>query len=137
MKQKIDNQQERPLSNKQLQVILTGTFGDGSIRTYKHGSDYQTNCIYKEYMEFKKELLQDLCTNEIKSVINLGYKQNIIHSIRTKSFNKIKITCNYFNYKRPSSTTIQKWSKLQVQLKKEGKTYNSHVLTAMMNKIVL
>jgi hypothetical protein len=45
------------LSNEQLQVLLTGKFGDGCLSTPKNkdsNSNYLTNCIYKEYLEYKK-----------------------------------------------------------------------------------
>ena len=40
------------LSNNQLQVVLTGKFGDGCLETPKDinsESKYATNCIHKEY----------------------------------------------------------------------------------------
>lgn len=45
-----------------------------------------------------------------------------------------------YNYKIISSETIQKWSKLQEELKRIGKDYTKihpHTLTCMMNKITL
>lgn len=54
------------LSNEQLQVILTGKFGDGSIsipKTCKDHSVYSTCCIHKEYLDFKINLLGDLVSN--------------------------------------------------------------------------
>jgi len=47
------------LSNEEIQVILTGTFGDGYIRMTESGvkAEYNTNCIYKDYIEYKADLL--------------------------------------------------------------------------------
>lgn len=73
------------LSNEQLQVIVSGKFGDGCISTPKtcvDSSMYRTNCIHEEYIDFKCKLLGDLVSN--KNVAeNKGYKQNTIYSIYT------------------------------------------------------
>lgn len=45
------------LSNEQIQVLLTGVFGDGSLTkpvNVNSNSNYVTNCIHKEYLEYKK-----------------------------------------------------------------------------------
>ena len=50
------------LNNEQLQVLISGKFGDGYLctpKTAKSNSKFETNCIYKEYIEFKKDLLGD------------------------------------------------------------------------------
>lgn len=47
------------LSNEQLQVLVSGKFGDGSLcapKTASSNSKFSTNCIHKEYLEFKKKL---------------------------------------------------------------------------------
>ena len=51
------------LSNKQLQVLLTGKFGDGSLstpKTCKDNSLYTSNCKFEEYVDYKMKLLSDL-----------------------------------------------------------------------------
>lgn len=50
------NQQLLSLSNNQLQVILTGKFGDGCLETPKdiNNESNITNCIHKEYLQFKR-----------------------------------------------------------------------------------
>lgn len=68
------------LSNEQLQVILTGKFGDGCLTTPKTCVDnslYSTNCIYEEYIDFKIQLLGDLVSNK-NSRINSGYTKKLI-----------------------------------------------------------
>lgn len=83
------------LSNEQLQVILTGKFGDGClISRYNRGHlncnfYYSTNSVQYQYIEYKKRLLDNLCTTDIKEDINRGYKSNLIYSIRTKTSPKI------------------------------------------------
>lgn len=42
------------LTMEQEQVLLTGIFGDGCLRKNSKNSVYTTNCIHKEYLEFKK-----------------------------------------------------------------------------------
>lgn len=82
------------LSNNQFQILLTGKFGDGSFITTSKNKQieghvynyyYSTNCIYKEYLSFKKRLLDNLCKNDIKTYINKGYKIRTIYRLRTVS----------------------------------------------------
>lgn len=80
------------LSNEQVQVLLTGKFGDGALATnskakfypnFNFNYYYCTNCIHKEYIEYKKKLLGSLCTSPIKESINKGFKANIIYKINS------------------------------------------------------
>lgn len=76
------------LNNNQLQVLLTGFFGDGSLYSRQRENKkinfyYSTNSIYKEYMEYKKNLLSDLCTSKITESINQGFKKNTIYRIHS------------------------------------------------------
>lgn len=83
MVQKIDNQQDYNLSNNQIQVIVSGIFGDGHISMSTSGKSlYSTNCIYEEYIDFKANLLEGLL-NKKKSYLNMGYKERIIYEINT------------------------------------------------------
>ena len=73
------------LSNEQLQVIVSGKFGDGCISTPKtcvDGSMYRTNCIHEEYIDFKASLLGDLVSNKNFTLKN-GYCQTPIYSMYT------------------------------------------------------
>jgi hypothetical protein len=75
------------LTNEQLQVLVSGKFGDGSLntpRSEKSNATFSTNCIYEEYLKFKKHLLGDLSFN-ITPEINRGYKENIIYRLSTKA----------------------------------------------------
>lgn len=83
------------LSNEQLQVLLTSKFGDGCISDKVIKSmHYSTCCKHKEYLEFKKQLLGNLCTD--KAIVNIprnGYSQTPIYRLCSKaspSINKIK-----------------------------------------------
>lgn len=88
--QRIDNQQDYNLTNNQIQVLLTGTFGDGCITIEKSGtSTYKSNCIHKEYIDYKSNLLGNLWSSN-SSNTNMGYKQNIIYHCRSKA--DIRIT---------------------------------------------
>lgn len=82
------------LSNQQIQVLLTGKFGDGCLVTpnklnVNYNYLYLTNGIKKSYLEYKKTLLGDLVTSNIREAINQGYRQNIIYSFRTKQSSNI------------------------------------------------
>lgn len=75
------------LTNEQLQVLVSGKFGDGSLntpRSEKSNATFSTNCIHEEYLKFKKHLLGDLSFN-ITSEINRGYKENIIYRLSTRA----------------------------------------------------
>lgn len=77
------------LSNNQIQVLLTGKFGDGCLITpnklkVNYNYLYSTNGIKKGYLEYKKTLLCDLVSSNIREAVNQGYKQNIIYSFISK-----------------------------------------------------
>ncbi len=212
----MDNQQLYPFTREQLQVFLSARLGDGHIQTTNSNSTfYSTNCVHKEYIDFKKSLLGDMfkaehyleengycktpiyimrsCSNPALKVIknlpikevlsnldDLGialwvyddgslHKDNLFYNLNTHSFSKEiqedlfipffnnlgiypvlrkeqkkdgrlfyylcinklkgaatissildKYPVNCFSYKRWSSETIQKWSKLQEKLKSEN-----------------
>lgn len=234
--QEIDNQQLQQLSNEQLQVFLSGRFGDGHICTTNSNSTYYTtNCKFEEYIDYKSKLLGNMfkhkslieqngfcktpiytirsCSDSILKYIKnmpleqclsyideLGlalwiyddgslHKTKLFYNINTQAlskefqeeylipfFNKFnifpqltvenkkdgrqfwylrvgkfkgageisKILQKYpiecYSYKLWSSETIQKWSKLQEQLKSQGKNYlemNGYSLSCQMKKIIL
>ena len=231
-----DNQQLQALSREQLQVFLSGRFGDGTITTTNSNSTYyKTNCKFREYLEYKQKLLGSMskdityleengycktpiynlrsCSSNVlkyikelplEEVLNmlddLGialwiyddgslHKSNLFYNINTQAlskefqeehlipfFNKWNIfpklqvenkkdgkqywylrvpkyegaaeiskildkyPINCYSYKRWSSETIQKWSKLQEQLKSQGKStsdFKPYSLGCMMKKIDL
>lgn len=90
------------LTNNQLQVILTGKFGDGCLyipKQLKHGNYYYyTNSIQEDIIKFKLQLLDNLVFNKnIYSIINTGYKKNTLYSIRSISSKLITdIACEYW-----------------------------------------
>lgn len=89
--QKIGNQQDYNLNNNQLQAILSGDLGDGHISVTKSNKGkFICNCIYKEYIEYKKDLLGEIANPNIRSVLNQGYKKRIIHSLYSKPLKIIK-----------------------------------------------
>lgn len=59
------------VTNQQKQVLLSGLLGDGSIKK----SHVSYNCMYKEYMKFKRDLLGNLAKSEVLEGNNLGYKK--------------------------------------------------------------
>lgn len=58
------NQQLEQFTEDQLQVFLSGRFGDGCITTTNTNSTYySTNCKFKEYLLFKQKLLGNMAKN--------------------------------------------------------------------------
>ena len=79
------------LTNEQLQVLISGKFGDGNLSTPKtqnSNSYYSTNCIHREYLEYKKELLGDL-SSDISEATNRGFKANTIYRMSSKTLEDI------------------------------------------------
>lgn len=94
MVQTIGNQQGCNLSNNQIQVLLTGTFGDGHIAINKSGKGvYSSNCIHEEYIDYKQSLLENLASNK-RNYLNQGFKKETIYSITSKSSTDIIIFHN-------------------------------------------
>ena len=68
-----DNQQLQALSREQLQVFLSGRFGDGTITTTNSNSTYyKTNCKFREYLEYKQKLLGSM-SKDITYLEENGY----------------------------------------------------------------
>jgi hypothetical protein len=87
----MDNQQLLNLTREQLQVLLTGKFGDGCLTTPKNefsNSKYSTNCIYKEYLEFKQQLLDNIAFNISFNPTN-GYSNKPIYCLTTRQLPEI------------------------------------------------
>jgi hypothetical protein len=59
------------ISNEQKQLMLSGLLGDGSI---KH-SHVSYNCMYREYMVYKRLLAGKLAKSEVIESNNLGFKK--------------------------------------------------------------
>lgn len=73
------------LSNQQLQVLISGKFGDGCLTTPKtcvDNSIYMTNCKYKEYIEYKDKLLNNL-VSKCSMIEKNGFNQTPIWTLRT------------------------------------------------------
>lgn len=84
--------QQLYLTNEQKQVLISGILGDGCISNHTSTIDsyYATNCKYKEYLEFKKNLLGSLCQfNNINIVEHNGYSGNKIYTLKTKKDSRI------------------------------------------------
>ena len=90
----MENQQLPSLTRKQLQLITSAKFGDGHLTkptTEKGNSMYATNCIHREYLDYKKEILAEL-GGRIKYVEKNGYAQKPIY-ILTSNCNIIMHIC--------------------------------------------
>lgn len=73
------------LSNEQIQVLLTGKFGDGCLSTPKSCVDnslYSSNSIHEEYVDFKIKLLGNLASKKSRISSN-GYAKTPIWQFHT------------------------------------------------------
>tara|TARA_R100001086_G_scaffold214519_1_gene130561 strand:- start:429 stop:1145 length:717 start_codon:yes stop_codon:yes gene_type:complete len=86
------------LSEQQVQVILTGIFGDGHLtrpKTTGGNSYYITSCKHKKYLDYKAQLLNFLVGNNgVQSKINQGFKKNQIYTLSTLLHPEITIIRN-------------------------------------------
>lgn len=78
----MDNQQFYNLESKQSQVFLSGILGDGSLHLRKDSKNYNyhTNCIHKEYLEFKQSETPDF-SSRIYFTEKNGYSQKPIYNM--------------------------------------------------------
>lgn len=147
MSTRMDNQQLH-LNNRQIQVIVSGRFGDGYLYPEGDRSYYMTNCKYKEYLQYKKDLLGELFIPFFNR-FNIYPKLTVERKRDGREFwylriskyegayeiskilEKYPIEC--YAYKRWSSETIQKWSKLQEELKSTD--IDRRTLAAMLRKV--
>jgi hypothetical protein len=88
----------KALSNEQIQVLLTGKFGDGCFATNSHAKQrpdfnwsyyYVTSSINIDYILYKEKLLGSLCRTKILCSENKGYKKNLIFKLSTLSHQQI------------------------------------------------
>lgn len=81
----MDNQQDYTLTTEQIQVILTGTLGDGCVTIHESGTaSYSSRCINYSYLNIKKKLLGDLVNSDIKTITNTGLGTNEINLFYTR-----------------------------------------------------
>lgn len=77
------------LSNEQIQLFLTARLGDGYIAQINSGKcNYRTNCKYKEYINYKIQLLGNLYSSQ-RCISKNGYAQTPIYEITSKSVKEI------------------------------------------------
>ena len=96
------------ISNEQKQLMLSGLLGDGSI---KH-SHVTFNCMYREYMVYKRKLAGNLAKSEVIEMNNLGYKKGskiYNFSMRLNEYSKYLI-------EKPLSETINDLDELGLAL---------------------
>lgn len=91
----MDNQQLSDLTIEQEQVLLTGIFGDGCLHKNGKNSTYTSNCIHKEYLEFKRTLLGDLSTGDLYYTAINGYSGTPIYTMRSKTEERVTKVHNY------------------------------------------
>lgn len=91
----MDNQQLSDLTMEQEQVLLTGIFGDGCLHKNGKNSTYTSNCIHKEYLEFKRALLGDLSIGDLHYTAINGYSGTPIYTMRSKTEERVTRVHNY------------------------------------------
>lgn len=84
----IDNQQLYNFNREQTQLFLTAILGDGHIgKTNSNSWIYVTNCKYKEYLEYKKNLLGK---GTIKLISKNGYSQTPIYTMYGGAYSNLE-----------------------------------------------
>lgn len=82
--------------NNLIQVLTSGFFGDGCFyRRIESSSKYifSTNCIHKEYVIYKKNLLDGI-SQSVLEYMNNGYKKGVIYSLITRQHPLIDLIKN-------------------------------------------
>jgi hypothetical protein len=97
------------ITNQQKQVLLSGLLGDGCI---KYGKNPSYNCMYREYMKYKRNLLGKLAHSEVIENNNAGYKKG------SKIYNFTAHRNEYANYisTAPLKDTIKDLDELGLAL---------------------
>ena len=92
---KVENGQSAALnlSNEQIQVLLTGKFGDGCFVQTAYSVYYSACSIYEEYIDFKASLLGDLFHHKT-TVLNKGFKENNIFRLYTGTDPRTAFICD-------------------------------------------
>lgn len=78
------NQHLYNLTNESYQILISGKLGDGCfVENKNEKSSFRTNCIYKEYIDFKGAFLAKDFNTSYSNKINRGYKANMIFNLAT------------------------------------------------------
>lgn len=81
------------LSNEQIQVLLTGKFGDGCLVKTPASVMYTACCIHQEYINYKAALLGDLF-KKVHTVENKGFKRGVIHRLYSIADPRVALICD-------------------------------------------
>ena len=73
------------LNEEEIQVVLTGIFGDGNLHLNGNYHVYSTSSINKEYILYKKSFFKNLKTGPCTENLNGGYKKSNIFKFSTNS----------------------------------------------------
>lgn len=85
------NHLSEKISNSDLQVILTGVFGDGCLHKRGNNHYYSTSSIHKTYINFKLNLFNQLKAMGPYKINNTGYKSRKIYSMYTQEDPQISV----------------------------------------------
>lgn len=139
---------EEVLANLNELGLALWIYDDGSLHKSKYFYNLNTQSFSKEVQEdvlipflnsydiYPKLQVENKKDGRQFWYLRIGKYQGAAEI--SKILNEYPVNC--YSYKRWSSETIQKWSKLQEELKRQGKTvldFGSRSLSNMLNKIVL
>lgn len=139
---------EEVLANLNELGLALWIYDDGSLHKSKYFYNLNTQSFSKEVQEdvlipflnsydiYPKLQVENKKDGRQFWYLRIGKYQGAAEI--SKILNEYPVNC--YSYKRWSSETIQKWSKLQEELKRQGKTvldFGSRSLSNMLNRIVL
>ena len=81
------------LSNEQIQVLITGKFGDGCLIKTPMSVMYSACCIHEEYIDYKSSLLGDLFQNK-HCIENKGFKNGMLYRVYSKANPRVALICD-------------------------------------------
>lgn len=100
------------LSHEEIQVILSGVFGDGCLYKSSTYHLYKTSGKHKEYIKYKRSFFKNLRTGATGQYLNNGFKKSKGYQFSTQSHPVItQIFTNSLeeNLKKLSSLGVALW----------------------------
>lgn len=80
---------QKDLTSDEIQIILTGIFGDGSLSRSSTYHLYHTNSRFLKYIKYKQSFLKNLTFGKSSKIEKNGYAQKPIFQFSTQSHPKI------------------------------------------------
>lgn len=126
-----------PLTENEIQIILTGVFGDGCLHKNGNNFCYSTNSKFRKYIKFKQQFLANLNYSSSRTVINRGYVKKPITTFGTQThpeITKIALDSIENNLNKLTDLGIALWFYDDVSLHYKKHFYNLN--TQSFNKKV-